>query len=1241
MELSLYAPFSGTTQKVHVPEGCTLRELVEFAIQEEWMRPYAHVAIGTHSFDPSVWHHVRPKAGVEVSISVVPQGGGKSGLMIVAQIAILAAAITIPGMIAAAPFAAGTWAATATGQALIGASIGIVGAALIQALAPPPEKQFDEIAKASPYLQGAGNSVRPYDPVPWVLGSMRYQPPLGARTYTEMSGDNYYLRCLFCWGMGPVQLSDFKIGTTPLASFDEIEIEHRYGLTTDPDLTLYTHSPLEDYFDTLIKHVDGWTQRVTPVDIQEIILEFFFPRGCIRVSENQKDRDDHTVTLDIRWSLEGLNDWHTFTMNITRQTLTPFRVPLRLFVARNATLGYQVQVQRATVDVAEEDQTRVPDEVHWTVVRSIRPEYPISVDGLALTAVRIRATDQLQGTLDTFNAKVQSLCRDWDEPSGFWVPDQPTRNPASIFRYLLQGRGNARPVFNSRIDLEALQSWHHYCAFRKLEFNHVIDYRLSVFDALKLVCAVGNASLRLSYGKWGVSIDDRKSVAVQLLTPANTRNFTWSQQFVEHPHALRVSFQNKIVDNERDEIVVYNDGYKASNATKFETLDLPGVDNAAQAHMLARRVMASAKLRPVKYNCEQPIEYLLSQPGDLVLSSHDIMFWGIGFGRVSDLTIVSGNVTQVTMDNSVPLGAANYVLRRRKGSNTGVLDYPITNQNAPFVSTFTLVDPVAAVDAPQLGDLIAIDELNNDPTRLIVKSIEPVDNETARLTLVDEGPGIWSSDDELIPDYDANITLPAGVASPVITFVRSDEDVLPLSSDGTFKDAIVVYLYYDSNRPLDKIDYVNVQYRRTGTTEAWKGTNQKSDARQIYLLDVDKGATYDVRACYVFADSKGRRTLSDWAGPVSHKVIGASTPPPTPGPAYEDGNLIRWDPNPQAKDHAGWKVKATANFGAGWNGAQTVHEGILTTAQIDRSRIPTGSTDIFVKAVDKTGLESDGSSHIGLTFLSSSSTSTYTLKIDDHSDLGFPGTIINGIVVPDDVGSGLLATGSSGYLPDSNVPYLPDNAAPYLVGDFDPMRYEADFIIPSDARSSDEITVEYGGIGVDLLEARYVRDVIQDASDDDPFLPIDSDLFLPNNLLPFLSTIAVDPTRPWFSWRNVTIPIPGEVLRVAIITQGGPIQGTINTFRVMLRASEVTDTTHGDIDLPVGGARIPPGTWAGRKQLRRLVWVRYTMVDGSDATRIVRKNPDQVVDAAQGPLMIGYDGVTSLSAQAEFTFGGY
>lgn len=199
------------------------------------MRARARVVLvtarGSAVFHPERWHSVKPREGVRVVIRLVP---GKNALRAVLSIVVTVAAVAIGAWAAAAlEYAVGTTGYAVT-SALVGMGVSLLGSLLFNALIPPVKP---EDTKPNYTLSGWRNRLDPDGAVPVVLGQTRYAPPFTARSYTEIVGDRQYVRALFVFGEGPLSLSEFRIGETSLADYDEVEIEVREGLANDDPVT--------------------------------------------------------------------------------------------------------------------------------------------------------------------------------------------------------------------------------------------------------------------------------------------------------------------------------------------------------------------------------------------------------------------------------------------------------------------------------------------------------------------------------------------------------------------------------------------------------------------------------------------------------------------------------------------------------------------------------------------------------------------------------------------------------------------------------------------------------------------------------------------------------------------------------------------------------------------------------------------------------------------------------------------
>ncbi|WP_299482065.1 hypothetical protein [uncultured Roseibium sp.] len=235
-----------------LPHGLTLAEIVATALPEAVGEDLpVRVALvtqeGAEVIQRENWQFVRPRAGVRVVIRVLP---GKNALRSILQVVVAIAAIAVGAFFA--PALAGAL-GISLGLAQAGLTLGVtaLGNLLINALVPPASPEAlsspsDSDVKQSYTISGWKNRLAPDAPLPVPFGEHRYAPPFAARSYTEIVGDIQYIRALFVFGPGPVNLSEFKIGTTDIDEYDEVEMEVREGLPGDEPVTLYPRQVLED-----------------------------------------------------------------------------------------------------------------------------------------------------------------------------------------------------------------------------------------------------------------------------------------------------------------------------------------------------------------------------------------------------------------------------------------------------------------------------------------------------------------------------------------------------------------------------------------------------------------------------------------------------------------------------------------------------------------------------------------------------------------------------------------------------------------------------------------------------------------------------------------------------------------------------------------------------------------------------------------------------------------------------------
>ena len=906
-------PLLTAHSRVDLPVGLHLDQILEAVQSDPILRHHAHIFVDGALVPRADWQNVTPGIGQQVTIRVVPTGGdgGKNPLRIILSIAVLIVGTAFGGPLGAAlGFAAGSAVGTAVGAALITTAGGL----LINAIVPPPQPTFTgehEGKKASKvfYIQAARNRPSPFSPVPVILGRHKMVPPLGAQTYTEIHGGSQYLRMLAVWGYGPLTVSDVKIGETDINDFDDVEIETREGRSTDAPITLYTRNVFEERFSVLLSSADSWQTRTTRDNTEEIILDFATPRGV------SKFRDDGTriaalVRIDIEYRKVGDPNWVDHTTlgspHFSDASTTPKPRTYTIPNIAGAPAQYEVRVRRFTPDSTSD---RVFDEVYWTVLRSVRAGDPITFDKpLALTAIRIRATDQLSGTVDRLNATVASPVLDWDGTN--WVEAE-TSNPASLFRHVLQGAARENRTPDSRIDLPSLQAWHSFCVTNNYEYNGVIDYRSSVLEALREIAAAGRASPSFADGKVKVVVDTGTQLPVQHFTPRNSSNFRASRAFSEVPDALRVRFNNREEEWRQDERIVYRDGFDKTNAEKFATLEAPGITDPDHVYRFARFHLAQILLRRELWTCELDFEHIVASRGDRVLLTHDVILVGQKSARIKAVTVdSSGKATAIEIDEQVTMvSGVTYGVSIRTPANAAVKAQVDTVVGTTTNLTFTT--PISTATILSLGDLLGFGTFGNETIDGLIVAVESATELTARVSIMPwHSPGVYDAETGAIPAYETGLT-PIGGARNTLTIVnlRSDESALRKEGSTLVPTVSVDVQPIDDPEPI-----IDAQIRPVLPTEATEeGTWANAEVRSrgsayVEIGGVNEGSAYDMR----FRWSVGAALLPGaWTEQLNHTIVGQTTPP---GPATNlqltalpEGFRVTWT-NPDVIDFAAMRI---------------------------------------------------------------------------------------------------------------------------------------------------------------------------------------------------------------------------------------------------------------------------------------------------------------------------------------------
>jgi hypothetical protein len=979
--------FRTETLRLEIPEGATLADLLQLAGVPEWAP--VRVWIDDWEIARASWPHVRPKAGRRVTIRVVPSGGGggdsNKGLRILLLVVIIVIAIVVTVM---------TWGTLGPAMAMmLGGLIVSLGSFAVNALLPPPKPKLSDLAslgRAAPTysLTGTRNQLAPYQQVPRVYGRHRIFPPLAGYPTTWSDDVNQILAEHFCVGYGPLVLEDVRIGDTPITDYTGVTLELRPGYPDDaplsyPGWTVRYEEPLSI---TLAQDVE-YAHAGRP-DSDYLSIEVTFPQGLFFYDDRNQTFPMATAFLVSLRELgpDGLplTDWTLIrhwafneNRNDTLRFSWQFALPHRGH--------WEVKMQKIGPAGPGVDNEKWVWTAAWTAMRSIRLENPIAVSGMAQIGLILTASGQLSGVVDQLNVIATSILPDWNGAT--WEP-APTRNPASIYLDILRGPATARPIPDSLIDWPALQEWHEACAAAGYTFDAVFDAAGTVFENLNSVAAIGRASFSMRDGKYSVVRDRPQTVPVQFFTPRNSSEFSGRKTYQPLPHALKVKFINPAAHWTQDERYVYDDGYDASNATRFEGLELFGVTDAELAWRHGRYWIAGGRLRPETYELTVDVEYLIATRGDLVHVQHDVPLWGLGSGRLVGIGAPLGDGSaEFLLDevlNVTP--GATLALRIRLQDSSSYLGTAIAIPDEPHRTTRLYVP--APLPAANVGDLAMVGEIGTETVACVIKAIEPTDNLAAKLTLVDAAPEIHDADTGAIPPFESHVTRqpplnrPAPPA-PVIDVVRTDEWVM--LDD---QPSLAVAFHVPDDLLAVPATHIQAQYRPSDSSAEWITLPTRTmPVSELAIRPLEQGRSYDVRLRSYNATLS---MASDWTTATGVLVVGKSSLPPDPLALSLDAEAVelRWLYPTPPPDLDGFLVRYAPGPGANWDEAQPLHDAVVSDTRFHLPPL-TGTFTFLVKAVDTSGNQSANP-----TTLVADLVAVYEniVREEDQGALGWPGT---------------------------------------------------------------------------------------------------------------------------------------------------------------------------------------------------------------------------------------------------------
>lgn len=530
-------------------------------------------------------------------------------------------------------------------------------------------------------------------------------------------------------------------------------------------------------------------------------------------------------------------------------------------------------------------------------------------------------------------------------------------------------------------------------------------------------------------------------------------------------------------------------------------------------------------------------------------------------------------------------------------ADTGQLRAALIDANGAQ-SIASVVNGIVYYLAPKLsvGDLITFGLYDQETVQLLVKSIEPGQDLTAKLTFVDAAPGVHLASSGIIPPFESHITLPQRgldtIAQPRIDRIVTDETVMLRSTDGSLVPRILVTLHFSSGAAAQAIS-LEAQHRLAGSAASWeRRIFAASSTVEVSLTDVLEGYNYDLR----FRSLGELGQTSDWVTFAGVEVIGKTSPPPDVSALSINGQQLVWLYPDAPLDLAGFRVRVQAGERTSWGDAMPLHDGLVsqTTFVLFRDN---GQRTYLVKAVDTSGNESLSAA----TFFVDYGALQFqnVAELVDLKDAGFPGAFVNGSVI----GGDAVANSDTLFWKSDGLPFWTIDASIMWPGTYKDMQYTCTLTPP---------LPWLGGI-------LFVDMILTASSSRVDYAQDSGALFWGDASSPMWTG---DGVLFWSGVPSAFAPWPGQLTgytrqtyQIRITTMGGNIQGRIGELQAIFDMPDLEETLLNVAIALDGTTRLPV-----TKPFAAITIVSPSPIDDGSVARV------RVLDKeAVGPLVLAVD----------------
>jgi hypothetical protein len=699
-----------------------------------------------------------------LAVVLLPQGGdgGSDVLRVVLMIVVAVVAWYY------APALAGAFGGTSAGAVGVAqAAIGLVGAALVNAMLPPPRASGSDYSgggglAASPTynISAQGNTARLDSAIPVQYGRMQCYPDFAASPYVEYAGNEQYLYQLLCIGVGEYDLEAIRIEDTPIANFEEVEYQvvppnTPVGLFPTSVVTAVEVSGQEALTATTL---GPFTANPAGTTANYLAVDVVCPRGLYYANDDGSLAGKSIAFTVAARPVDDLGAPLGSFVTLGNETLAAATSTPQRYSFRYAMAGGRYEVQLTRTD-AKDTSSRAGHELSWAGLRAYLLDAG-DFGNVTLLAVKMRATNNLSSQ-SSRKINVIATRRLYHWTGASWVGPAATRSIADALADACHTVG----LPDARIDLAALLALHATWAARGDSFDARFDSTDTFWEAITKIARAGRCKAFMQGGIMRFARDEPMSLPVALYSMRNILRGSFSIDFMtpseDTADAVEVSYFDESTWKPRR----LRCKLAGSVAARPAKVDLFGVVNREQAYREGLYMAAANRYRRTIIKFSTEMEGFIPSFGDLIAVSHDLPQWG----QQAEVVAWDAGTREAILSEPMTWGGGSHYLglRRRDGSVSG--PYAVT-AGADAYRVVLAVDPDFT---PYVGG-------NEERTHAVfgwgetwrqlarVVSVRPRNETTVELVCVNEDGSVHTADQGVTAPAVNYSQLPPTPSAPAI-----------------------------------------------------------------------------------------------------------------------------------------------------------------------------------------------------------------------------------------------------------------------------------------------------------------------------------------------------------------------------------------------------------------------------------------------------------------------------------------